>query len=51
MTYCDHTFLTNMFRLLLLPSSGWNYYKNTRYNVVSRVVQPAYHSVYKSPTR
>jgi hypothetical protein len=26
-TYFDHTFLTEMFRPLLRPSSGWNYYR------------------------
>jgi len=30
MVYFNHTFLTNMFRPLLMPSSEWNYYKNTK---------------------
>jgi len=30
MMYFNHTFLTNMFWLLLWPSSGWNYYMNTK---------------------
>jgi len=29
MMYYNNTFLTNMFRSLLRPSSGWDYYKNT----------------------
>jgi hypothetical protein len=28
--YFNNTFLTNMFRWLLRPSSGWNYYNNTK---------------------
>ena len=30
MMYFIYTFLANMFRPLLLPSSGWYYYKNTK---------------------
>ena len=26
----NHTFLANVFRVLLCPLSGWNYYKNTK---------------------
>jgi len=35
MTYFIHKFLTNMFRPILRPSSGWcYYYKKTRYKCV-----------------
>jgi hypothetical protein len=35
-----YNFLTNIFRSLFGPSSGSNYCKNTRYNVVNCVVTP-----------